>query len=280
MVKIIVDSGSDMTRELAEKLDVAIVPLHIKHEENTFLDRVDIEPDQLYDLLEGSSVLPHTSQPSPAAFMSVFGKYPDEDIVVLTIAKELSGTFQSANLAKQISERNNIYIADTRQVTLPLMDLVLEACALRDQGKGAEEIVQNVEALRDTVRIIAVVDTLDYLQKGGRLSKTAAAAGNFLKIKPVIGVKDGAVEVLAKARGKKSVMAQILNLLEKDEVDLDHAYFGYTGKDAGILEEFSASILERYPFRQTDSFQIGAAIGTHAGPGAKAIVYRISKKEN
>lgn len=124
-----------MTRELAEKLDVDIVPLHIKHEENTFLDRVDIEPDQLYDLLEGSSVLPHTSQPSPAAFMSVFEKYPDQDIVVLTIAKELSGTFQSANLAKQISERDDIYIADTRQVTLPLMDLVLEACALRDQEK-------------------------------------------------------------------------------------------------------------------------------------------------
>lgn len=202
MVKIIVDSGSDLTLEQAGQLGVEIVPLHIEHEGKTALDRVEMDPDTLYEKLANSDQLPKTSQPSPAAFMTMYEKFPNDELLVLPIAKELSGTFQSANLAKSMSERDNIFVVDSQQVTLPLMVLILEAVAMREKGWNARQIKEALEAMRGQVKVIAVVDTLDYLQKGGRLSKAAAIAGNFLKIKPLIGVQEGQVVVPSKREAR------------------------------------------------------------------------------
>lgn len=274
MVKIIADSGCDLTLEQAQALGVEIVPLHIEYNEKTYLDRLEIEPDSLYQILERNEGMPKTSQPSPAAFMTMFEKYPNDELVVLTIAKELSGTYQAAHLAKNMSERENIYIADTQQVTMSLLYLIQEACRLRDEGKSGKGILEEIELMKSQIKIVAIVDTLDYLQKGGRLSKTAAIAGNFLKIKPIIGVEQGNVVVLSKARGKKSAVGEVLKLLEQDQIDLSKCLFGYTGKDEQVLEGFYEQILEQYPFESHEKIQIGPAIGTHVGPGAKAIVYR------
>lgn len=274
MVKIIADSGCDLTLEQARFLDVEIIPLHIEYNEKTYLDRLEIEPDALYQILKNNDRLPKTSQPSPAAFMTMFEKYPNDELVVLTIAKELSGTYQAAHLAKTMSEREDIYIVDTQQVTMSLLYLIYEACKLRDEGRSGKEILEKIESMKSQIKIIAIVDTLDYLQKGGRLSKTAAIAGNFLKIKPIIGVEQGNVVVLSKARGKKSAIEEVFKLLEKDQIDLSRCLFGYTGEDKSVLKGFYEPILELYPFEKQEIIQIGPAIGTHVGPGAKAIVYR------
>ena len=275
MVKIIVDSGSDLTLEQAGQLGVEIVPLHIEHEGKTALDRVEMDPDTLYEKLANSDQLPKTSQPSPAAFMTMYEKFPNDELLVLPIAKELSGTFQSANLAKSMSERDNIFVVDSQQVTLPLMVLILEAVAMREKGWNARQIKEALEAMRGQVKVIAVVDTLDYLQKGGRLSKAAAIAGNFLKIKPLIGVQEGQVVVLSKARGTKSAIQEVRRLMAQDEVDLNTAIFGYTGQEGTEdLTSWTEEILDVYPFANVYTQQIGAAIGTHVGPGAKAIAYR------
>lgn len=238
MVKIIADSGCDLTLEQARFLDVEIIPLHIEYNEKTYLDRLEIEPDALYQILKNNDRLPKTSQPSPAAFMTMFEKYPNDELVVLTIAKELSGTYQAAHLAKTMSEREDIYIVDTQQVTMSLLYLIYEACKLRDEGRSGKEILEKIESMKSQIKIIAIVDTLDYLQKGGRLSKTAAIAGNFLKIKPIIGVEQGNVVVLSKARGKKSAIEEVFKLLEKDQIDLSRCLFGYTGEDKSVLKGF------------------------------------------
>lgn len=272
MSKLIIDSGSDYSLIEAKENGYTIVPMQIECNGKTYRDRYELDPDSFYDLLETSSQLPKTSQPSPGAFLDEYEKI-DEEIVVIPIAKELSGTYQSALLAKEMSGRQDIEVVDSMQVTLSLRMMIEEALKWQKEGKSAKEIKTKLEELRNRIHLVAVVDTLDYLYKGGRLSKTAYMAGNFLKIKPIIGVENGEVCVFSKARGKKSVLVEVLKQMENKDIDLDFAYFGYSGKEHDI-QPFVDAILEKYPFKKYEIVQIGAAIGTHAGPGAMAVVFK------
>ena len=276
MIKIITDSTSDIDVTYAKELNIDIVPLKVIIDGKEYKDRVDLQPDQFYSLLEKSEVLPTTSQPSPQEFLNYYeeAKEKGDSVIVMTLSGTISGTYQSANIAKDLAEYENIYVIDSLNATQALRLLVLKAVALREEGKDAETIFNELQAYKERVRIVAFVDTLEYLCKGGRMSKTVAAAGTLLKVKPIIGLRDGKLEMFSKARGAVKATAKIIELIHEDgEIDFKEPIcIGYTGNDAG-LEKFEQALRDEFKFEDVLHGFVGPVIGTHAGPGARLIAY-------
>ena len=279
-MRIITDSTADIDVEEAKKFNITVVPLKIIFDGKEYLDRVTLNTDKFYELLENSETLPTTSQPSPQDFLNAYqeGIKNNEDILVLTISSKVSGTYQSAHIAKDLAEYDNIHIIDSTTATLGFKILVLKAIALRDQGMSFQDMITYLEEYKNRIQIRALVDTLEYFYKGGRLSKTAAVAGTLLKLKPIVGLKDGVVDVFDKARGQSKGVAKIIDLVhESGEIDLDEPIFiGYTGNNNG-LDKFEAALKEEFHFENPYYGCVGPVVGTHAGPGARAIVY-VTKK--
>ena len=208
MIRIITDSECNITIEEAKELGVEVVPLHVIFGNDVFMDGVDISHDEFYKRLEECDELPKTSQTNPGGFVEVFEKYikQGDEIVGIFISSKLSGTYQSSIIASDMIEDGKIHIIDSLNASMGLAVLVREAVKMRDKGKSVDEIKVEIENLIPRVKLIAAVDTLKYLKKGGRLSATSAIVGGVLGITPVISVVDGSVEVLAKTRGhKKSI---------------------------------------------------------------------------
>lgn len=276
MIKIITDSTSDIDVTYAKELNIDIVPLKVIIDGKEYKDRVDLQPDQFYSLLEKSEVLPTTSQPSPQEFLNYYeeAKEKGDSVIVMTLSGTISGTYQSANIAKDLAEYENIYVIDSLNATQALRLLVLKAVALREEGKDAETIFNELQAYKERVRIVAFVDTLEYLCKGGRMSKTVAAAGTLLKVKPIIGLRDGKLEMFSKARGAVKATAKIIELIHEDgEIDFNEPIcIGYTGNDEG-LEKFEQALRDEFKFEDVLHGFVGPVIGTHAGPGARLIAY-------
>ena len=275
MFQLITDSTSDLTKEEWTRDGVEVVPLNVEFAGKHFQDRLTLTPDDFYGLLAESEELPKTSQPAPGQFLEAYERYPDQEIVVLPMSRELSGTYQSALLAKQMSGRDDIYVVDTLQTAQGLRCLVDEAIRLRDEGKTAQEAARAIEDLKEHIQLIAVVDTLEYLYKGGRLSKSVMMAGNFLHIHPIIGLEDGKIVMFSKARGKKSILREVEKLIDAHDIDPERAYFGYSGAKGSVdLVSFRDPLANKYGFATHTTSQIGSLIGTHTGPGLRLIVYR------
>lgn len=279
-IRIITDSPSDISIEEGKILNIEIVPLKINIDDKSYREGIDITTEEFYEKLKASDVLPTTSQPSPEEYLTLFkdAKETGDDVIVITLASKFSGTYQSANLAKDMVEYPNIYIIDSEQATLGEMVLVRYAVNLREQGKTAEEIVKIITEEKKKVILIALIDTLDYLQKGGRLSKSVAIAGSLLNIKPVITVKDGEIAVIGKARGVKSGIKNLLSSIDVyEEFNPDApVIFGYTGVAKDHLEQAEAikeHIVEKYNLENLNTYPIGSVIGTHAGPGAYGFAF-------
>ncbi|MFR7591311.1 MAG: DegV family protein [Longibaculum sp.] len=276
MIRIITDSTSDIDLEYAKELNIHIVPLKVIIDGKEYKDRVDLQPKQFYELLAQSKVLPTTSQPSPQDFLEYYedAKKQGDSVIVMTLSSTISGTYQSANIAKDLAEYDDIYVIDSYSTTQSLRLLTLKAIRLREEGKNAKEIFEILEEYKLRIRIIAFVDTLEYLYKGGRLSKTAATAGTLLKFKPIIGLKDGKLEMFAKARGTTKATAKIIELIHSDgEIDLDEPIcIGFTGNDDG-LDKFEQTLRDEFGFGDVLHGCVGPVIGTHAGPGARLIAY-------
>ena len=275
-VRIIVDSTADLTPEIQKQ--VTVVPLTIHFGDEEYYDGVTINQKQFYEKLIESDVLPKTSQPTPASFEEVFQNTVDagDTAVVLTIASKLSGTFQSASIAAS-EFPGKIHVVDTNTVAIGSGILTELALQLAAEGMEAEAIAARITAERDNVCLVALLDTLEYLKRGGRISKTVAFAGGLLSIKPVIHVKDGEIGMLGKARGSR----QGNNLLVKEieaagGVDFRKPLLlGYTGLSNHLLEKYmqdSAALWEG----NVDELRytcIGSTVGTHAGPGAVAVAF-------
>lgn len=276
MIKIITDSTSDIDIKYAEELNVDIVPLKVIIDGKEYKDRIDLQPDQFYDLLADSVVLPTTSQPSPQEFLNFYedAKTNGDSVIVMTLPSTISGTFQSANIAKDLVEYDDIYVIDSLNTTQALRLLVLKAVALREQGMDVKDIYETLEEYKKHIRIIAFVDTLEYLCKGGRMSKTVAAAGTLLKVKPIIGLRDGNLEMFSKARGTAKATSKIIELIhENGQINLDEPIcIGYTGNNDG-LDKFEQTLRDEFDFGDVLHGCVGPVIGTHAGPGARLIAY-------
>lgn len=271
-VKIIVDSTADLTREL--KQQVSTVPLSVHFGDEEFVDGITITHEQFYEKLIGSKVLPRTSQPSPDAFVQTYEQVTADgsEAVVLTVAASLSGTYQSACIAAE--DYPGVHVLDSGTVAIGTGILTRLAVRLAQEGLPAEEIAARLEEEKAKVCVIAIVDTLEYLHKGGRLSKTAAIAGGLLNIKPILSIKDGQILVLGKARGVK----QGYSLLNKEIEAAGGAdtakplILGYTGAEDRLLNKYIEESGDLWP---TDAPRtiIGSVIGTHAGPGAVAAAF-------
>lgn len=275
-VRIIVDSAADLTAEIRNRLTV--IPLTVIFGERAYSDGVDISYEEFYQMLENSDVLPKTSQAGPAQFADYFQPIADagESAVVITLASKLSGTYQSAVIAAE--DFPNIYVVDSTTATIGMAILAQRALQMVDAGMDAASIAQALEQEKEDIRLVAVLDTLEYMKRGGRISKTVAFAGGLLNIKPVIFVQDGAIQLAGKARGNKQGNTMLVDMMAQfGGMDPDRPYMaGYTGLSDELLQKFLADSTASWP-QPPVTAGIGSVIGTHAGPGAVAAAFFCKK---
>lgn len=270
MLRIVVDSTADMPEEL--KSQFTIVPLNVSFGDEQYIDGVTIDRPVFYQKLESSPELPKTSQPSPDAFMRVYeeAKQAGDTLLVLCVSSKLSGTYQSAMIAAQ-DYPENVLVVDTLHVANAFGVLAEYALQLARQGKSAQEIADMILAERSNVELYALVDTLEYLQKGGRLSKTAALAGTLLSLKPIVCIRDGALGTLCKARGMKQGQQMLAKEISAAGIDFDKPYLmAYSGLSDEKLQKFLQDNTELFSAgpQAVRSVQLCSVVGTHAGPGA------------
>lgn len=275
-VKIIVDSTADMTPAVAAQ--VGIVPLTVHFGDKEYVDGVDIDNRKFYEMLVESDVLPTTSQPTPYVFAQEFEKAVKEghDVVCLTCSGKLSGTHQSANIAAEDFD-GKVRVVDSNTIAIGLGILAEYALKLIDRGMNADQIVQRLMQKREKVRLLALVDTLEYLKKGGRVSSTVAFAGGLLNIKPVIALQDGEIVMLGKARGSKQGNNLLVQEIAKaGGVDFNcPLMLGYTGLSDALLQKYIADSAALWQDRMENLpiSLVGSVVGTHAGPGAVAVAF-------
>ena len=277
MVRIIVDSTTDLREEIKHRFE--IVPLAVNFGGTVYLDGVDIDKSKFYEMLIESDVLPTTSQPNPDAFEQVYKKVIEagDTAVVLSISSTLSGTCQSALIAAEDYPKQ-IYVVDSSCAAIGCGILAELALRYVDEGLSACEIARKINEEKEKVCLVALVDTLEYLKRGGRVSKTVAFAGGVLNIKPVIGFENGEIVVLGKARGSKQGNNLLIEQIEKaGGIDFSKpVLLGYTGISDALLQKYiddSAHIWQPGMSERPAFSQIGSAIGTHAGPGAVAVAF-------
>ena len=274
--QMIVDSTFDLASPLQER--VTVVPLTVHFGEEEFIDGVTIDHKSFYEKLIESDVLPTTSQATPDAFGRVFEQVAaaGNTAVVLTISSALSGTFQSAMIAAE-DYPGQIFVVDSRSASIGAGILAELALRMVDEGLSAQEIALRLEQERENICVVALLDTLEYLKKGGRISKAVALAGGLLSIKPVISLQNGEIIMLGKARGSR----QGNNLLVQEignagGVDFDRpVLLGYTGLSDLLLKKYIEDSRELW-IHGTDGLRsapLGSVIGTHAGPGAIAAAF-------
>lgn len=273
-VRIITDSTSDIAPDQQETLGIEIVPLLVRFGQEEFVDGVTLSNREFYERLEHSGELPTTAQVTPERFEQVFGKYGAEDeIVGIFISSDMSGTYQSAVIAKEQLNNANIHLIDSRNVTFALGLLVYEAVRLRDAGRTAREICDEIGSLIGRLRFYAVVDTLKYLKLGGRLSSSSALLGTMLRIKPIITVGSGLVDVCEKKQGRKAALEAIVQKVRQERPDPGHLItFGDS-----VAPEMTRTLKEllegEYDPENSRTLALGAVVGTHAGPGCAGIAY-------
>lgn len=276
-IRIITDSAADLEPEEFTQYSLELVPLTITVDQRIYTADTKFNKQDFFRLLEASNIFPTTSQPSPADFETIFedAREKGDEIIYVSLSSALSGTFQCASVVKAMGEYDNVYLVDSLSATLGQKLLVLHGAWLRDRGFPAAEIAARLTNLRSRIRIYAGLDTLEYLQKGGRLSKAAAGIGALARIKPVITVNpQGGVAVAGKCLGKSKAMSQIASLLEANPPDTRFPVYGVYSSNRDNLDDLRKKIAKTGTEIADDMcFSIGPVIGAHIGPGAYGVVY-------
>lgn len=275
-VTIVVDSTADMTPEVARR--VRIVPLTVHFGETEYVSGADLDGKKFYEMLVECDTLPTTSQASPFAFEKVFAEAvgEGEQVVCITCASGLSGTCQSAMIAAE-AFGGQVRVVDSGTIAIGLGILTEYALQLADRGLTAEELVTELEKKRRDIRLLALVDTLEYLKKGGRIGAAAAVAGSLLNIKPVLTIRDGEIQVLGKARGSRQGNNLLVQEIRKaGGVDYEMPLMlGYTGLSDTLLQKYIADSAALWEGKR-ESLPVsivGSVVGTHVGPGAVAVAF-------
>lgn len=271
-VALVTDSTADIPLETREKLGISMVPLKVIVGGETYLDNIELSPARFYEKLTAASELAKSSQPSPSDFYETFKKLVDEgrSVICISLSSVLSGTYQSALIAKSMLDDDaDVTVIDSRSASYGYGMLVVAAAQLAQAGAGRDEIVAEVSRMREQMRLYFLVDTLDYLQKGGRIGKASAVIGTLLNIKPILSIDDeGYVFPFEKVRGQKRAFARIAELLEEefkqDPVQLTIAKT--PGFEAG-KDELAALLQGRLNVARYLETEVGPVIGAHAGPG-------------
>lgn len=277
-VRIITDSASDMSP--AEHPALSVLPLSVTFGNDVYMDGVDIDHQRFYEMLVERDELPMTGQVNPYAFSQTIAeaRAAGDDAVIITVGAKLSGTNQSARTALAEAPGGDVFVVDSNNVTLGERVLVEYALRLVDEGRAAAEIAEAVEAVRDRVVVIGLVETLEYLVRGGRLSAAAGAVGTLLNVKPVVAAEDGLIVQLGKARGSKNGR-NLLNQKVEQAGGVDFSMplaLGYTGLSDAVLKKYiedSSALWAGHVEGELPVHVIGATIGTHVGPGAVAVAF-------
>ena len=279
-IQIITDSASDIADQVRE--DITILPMTITFGDTAYQDGVNLSHQEFYERLIENGELPTTSQIPPYDFETAIKKALSEgnEIIVITMSSKLSGTYQSACIAASEAD-GKVYVVDSENVTVGERALVEYALRLKDQGMDASSIVEKLETEKKNIHLIALLDTLEYLKKGGRVSKAAAFAGGILSIKPVVAIEDGEVTILGKARGSKQGNNFLIQKIKECGIDFNKPYFlGYTGLNDTLLQKYIEDSKELWQ-EHVETLAIstvGGTIGTHVGPGAIAVAFFAQNK--
>lgn len=275
-IRIITDSGSDLLQNALP--GITVLPMAVRFGSTEYRDGINLSPAEFYEKLTESDTLPQTSLISPAVFADAFGEAvaQGETVVAVTISGALSGTYQSAVLAAE-EFPGKVFVVDSRLVAAGEQALVLRARQLADSGCSAAEAAAKLEAEKGDIHILALLDTLEYLQKGGRISKGVAFVGGMLSIKPVVSMRDGEVALIGKARGSRNGNNYLMQEIAKTSgLDFSRPLcLGYTGTEDSLLQKYIADSRALWEGHE-DALRIshiGPTIGTHVGPGAIAVAF-------
>lgn len=269
-IKLICDSLSDIPKELLETYDIHEVPLTVIFGGKEYIDGIDLSKEEFYKMLRNSENMPKTSQCTYIQFRDAFKKYLNEDKDILYIggSSTASGTLQSAMMAKNDLE-GNIYIIDTQNLSIGSGCFLLSAAEMIEKNKNIEEIVDHLEKLKNNIEVLFTVDTLDYLQKGGRISLAKATIGNMLNIKPILSIQDGLVKPVNQVRGKKQVVSKIIALIkEKFGEDLSdkRIILGYGDNESEIIS-VEEKLKSEFNISEILTVNVSSCICAHTGPG-------------
>ncbi|MDK2801478.1 MAG: fatty acid kinase fatty acid binding subunit [Clostridiales bacterium] len=275
-IKIITDSTADIPKDLAQQLNITVVPLTVHFGDQSYKDWYDLTPAEFFDKLKNSDIIPTTSQVTPAAFEEVFRSEIEQNdsIICITLSSKASGTYQSAVIAKNSIENADIEIIDSMSLSYGYGMIVIEAAKMAKEGKPKQEIIEQVKYLLDKLDVYFIVDTLEYLKKGGRINLATAVIGNILNIKPVLGIKDGLVVPIDKIRGSKKVIPKMVKLIKARGYNLSNQVVGLAhGSIPDKLEELKQAIEQEFHPKGFTISEVGSVIGAHAGPGIIGVFF-------
>ena len=280
-IRIITDSAADVAASCRDR--ITMVPLIVSFGDEEYLDGVTLSRDDFYRKLESGSVTPKTGQAVPAVFEEYFAEVENagEAAIVITVSSRLSGTYQSACIAA--ADHPNIRVVDSGSVTIGQGILAEYACRRVEEGAELDALAAELEEKKDGICVLAMLDTLEYLKRGGRISKTAAFAGGVLNIKPVVTIRGGEVAILGKARGSRKANNFLNEEIGRCGLDYDMpVLLGYAGVSDDLLKRYAedSRALWEGKIDPLECAQIGTAVGTHAGPGTVAVAFFKSHKEN
>ena len=276
MVRIVTDSTADLSPEQQQTAGITVVPLNVHFGDEVFRDHVDLSADEFFRRLKASSQLPRTSQPSVGAFEEAYRKLLDggDEVVSVHLSSKVSGTYNSALMAAQSVGDGKIDVVDSLSTSMALGFMALEGAKLARAGRDRQAVAECLQGLVPKARVICVVDTLTYLERGGRIGKARALLGSLLNVKPILQLKDGEVVPVGRARGRPQSLSRLVELLQRDgKVSQLAIMHGAAQTDAEQLRERVAS---SYPGMDIQLTEIGAVLGTHTGPGVIGFTYLVA----
>ena len=275
-IKILTDSASDITKEDAQKLGIEVIPLIINFGEQEYFDGVDLTNQQFFEKLMNDKNHPKTSQVSPYRFKEMFEKLTKngDQVVYVGLSSKLSGTFESAVNASQ-EFKDKVFVVDSLSATVGERLLCEYAVNLVDKGLSAKEIKQQLDDIKKNLVVMGVLDTLEYLKRGGRISKAVALVGGALKVKPVMELIDGQVKMIGKAIGKRRGRAFMNDqVVKKGGINFDMPYCVlWSGIDQMIALEYLSESKKIFDTTRVKFYSLGSTIGTHVGPGVVGVAF-------
>lgn len=271
-IKIITDSTADLPKEIYEKYNIEVLPLLINFGQESYLDGVEINPTIVFEKMQKSNIFPTTAQVTPNRFIESYKKYLDDGYKIISIhmSSVMSGTYQSACIAKDTLESDDIIVIDSKNVTAALGILVLKAVKFREKGCSILDIEKEINSVKDNVKLSVYFESLDYLVRGGRISKTAGIVGGVLGIKLIVEIKDGIMSVKDKIRGNKKAIKKIISDLENADLDEEVPVILINVDNLEVKEA-----LIQYMKDNNVNFiecPVGSTVSTHSGPGCCGLV--------
>ncbi|MDF2676444.1 MAG: hypothetical protein K0Q97_742 [Bacillota bacterium] len=273
-IRLVVDSTADVTSEIKEKYNIKMVPLSVNFGDDSFLDGIEISTGEFFEKLAKSEKLPTTSQVPPGKFVEAFSEIIEsgDEIIGIFIGSKLSGTYESARAAKEIVGSENIYLIDSESASLGEFALVMRAIDLIAEKKSAKEIYEILEQEKEKLEVVIALDTLMYLEKGGRISKGQAVVGSILGVKPVIQIKKNKIDAIDKVRGKNKAIKWFDSWIAQNNIDLTNKdVFLFHSQNTEQLKVLKAEFETKYKTKNIFENEVGCVIGTHVGPGVLAV---------